>query len=135
MRLTPSSAFAAGRGRGRTAAKKPPHPEGIVEEAGEQAVKRSHSPEADAGRADASVPMDVETGSGVQAEDRDMADAKHTERSAAAEGPTTLLEELLSLPTLEYDGLVANPTEGAYPCKVKFKLSRDGVHMQVRHVL
>ena len=131
MRLTWLFPFAAGRGRGTSAAKKPPHPEGTEQETkSKQAVERSHIPDAEAGRAEASVPMDVETTPGVEADDIVAAAAEQPKGSA--EGPTTLLEELLTLPAPEYEGLVADLAEGASSPRVSFKLTRDGACMHVR---
>lgn len=84
---------AAGRGRGRAAAKKQPEGESESDECSQS----PESPEAKVGSPAASTPEDINTG-----------EADRAGSSAAAERPETLLEELLSLPILECDGLAAD---------------------------
>lgn len=108
------SSLAAGGGRHRTAADKLPDPTSKHKAAAEAADEVPQSPDAIADQEDDSVPMDAETTQREEAVDMSTADAEQPGSSRPAERPTTLLEDLLSLPAPGSDSLLASPAEGTY---------------------
>ena len=106
--------FAAGRARPRTAAYESPDRTRKGEAAAESLEAALQSPDARANHEDSSMLGDAEGSQREQSADMDRADADQPESSSPAARPTTLLEELLSLPGPNSDSLVASPSEGMH---------------------
>ena len=114
--------LAAGRVRHRTAANETPDRTREGEAAAESLEVAPQSPDARANQEDSSMLGNAEGSQREKSVDMDRADADQPGSSSPAERPTTLLEELLSLPGPNCDSLVASPSEGPHMQLISIRL-------------